>query len=147
MRCWSGKKGRILDRVGWLANMKAFSAQESVMSSFPEHYPEGCPPSTAKPVSMRLYRFVDGTDRDHQTHFDLGKAKSCNARGLSTYNSLDAAIKKKKKVAFFHHKKQIGYRDVSPSDGLVDQTGDNTAHHTWWVYEDVVVQFELVEGK
>jgi hypothetical protein len=105
---------------------------------FPTHYPEECPPKTAKPVSGEVFRFVNKDtprDLDFESHFvrklRFEPSKKCEACGCSVYLSEKAARAKADSIPALR-KKQLAKATLSPEWGVIAQTFE-PSHHTWWV--------------
>jgi hypothetical protein len=120
--------------------------------SFPTHFPENCPPDTAKPANGEVFRYIDKEipqECDFQSYFVLGKPfrqeHKCEACGCSVYVSEKAARARAAKAPFLRRKKLAKGR-LSPEWGVMAETW-GTGHHTWWVPEgkNPTKLFDLVQ--
>lgn len=109
--------------------------------SWPEHYPQACPPDSAKELVGTIYRFINGTspaEKDFLSHYERNPSKdwghdACKARGLSVLRTLsDCGLMRKAVPAL--RKKRVAVADISTSVGLVAITPSNSCddHNTWW---------------
>lgn len=113
---------------------------------WPEHFPDGCPPEEAQPVSGKVYRFVDN-DPPHLEDFiswrkinpsepcpkGLTECQTCGLSVFTTEEGVCSALRRKpflrkKKIALAHLSSELDLGVIlnTPAKG----TGDN--HHTWW---------------
>lgn len=104
--------------------------------TFPD-CPADCPPPTASEGPKELFRLVDNsppTYADFLTCLELGKhaeEDACLRCAISTYNSLNNAIRLRKQVPFFRRQK-IAVGIVPVGAGLMKRTRSSPGHWSWW---------------
>jgi hypothetical protein len=117
--------------------------------AFPDHFPNGCPPSDSKPAGgthFRLVRAIPPTVDDFATHHERGVrgGDSCEGRGLSIYALQADAANTYRHFARKHGTKgtNIGHLvaklELKPDHGRLKPTPRSShcdSHHTWWPYE------------
>ena len=125
-------------------------------SSFPEHFPIGCPPANANPCDAKVYRFVRSdppTSADFLSQFAernfTGKAV-CNHCSLSIFGSLSTAEIRLRdlhdKYPGKNYHRFIAEGQVIPEHGKTALANKATDHSELWLYKgvDVVPIFEVV---
>lgn len=118
---------------------------KSIMYSWPNHYPNSCPPNEAEPTSGQIYRFTYKSTpmaKDFKAFYDGDPSKdwgdlACQARGLSVYPTLEACREAAGKVPSLA-KKKLASGAMQVSYGKIAETpSKNTSSHmTWWVGAD-----------
>lgn len=112
------------------------------MNSWPDHYPNECPPSEAKEPDCNLFRFTNRknpNERDFKSYYEIHTNKewgdkACIARGLSVFCSMSDCIAMKAAIPAMK-KKYISVATILPNgSGLVVQTPSQNSerHHTFW---------------
>jgi hypothetical protein len=110
-------------------------------TTWPEHYPEKCPPDTATDVSGEVYRFTSKTNPKHKDFLsyyelkpnnDWGKME-CQARGLSVYTTKEdcrAAIDTIPAL----RKKYLCVAELHGEAGVIAETPSQNSnnHKTLW---------------
>lgn len=112
------------------------------IKKFPDYFPSGCPPATAKDSSGECFRIVKTspmTDDDFKSYKELDKlpnANQCKRCGVSVFDS--AANAK------FHLDLRpdlgtvIAKATLDNSHGkLSDASGSGSGHMEWWPYAHV----------
>lgn len=110
--------------------------------SWPDHFPEACPPESSEEINGRIYRFVAGVTpaKDDFVSSQLQNPrkafgrKACQACGLSVYRDWSCCIHYQKAIPALR-KKRIAFGDLKPEHGVIMQTPSKMAgdHHTWWL--------------
>ncbi|WP_405121633.1 hypothetical protein [Pseudomonas petroselini] len=116
------------------------------MMTWPAHYPNQCPPSSASSTAGVVYRFINGRNpaaKDFLSYYHLKPehdwgTQECNARGLSVYADLSACYElaeavpamKKKKIAVAKFSAPLGVWASTPSSNC-------QGHKTWWLPENI----------
>ena len=115
---------------------------------WPEHYPDSCPPNTAKHASGNVYRFIEKEhqspqDEDFKSWKELHperdyEEKECQACGLSIYTSLDEARRVAKLVPRLR-KMKIAEAVLKKDSGKMENTPSNVSkdHFTWWIAKNI----------
>lgn len=109
--------------------------------SWPDHYPQSCPPSEAIDLNGTVYRFINGAnpaERDFQSHYerqpdkDWG-AEACKARGLSVLRTPADCGEMRKAIPALR-KKRVAMATVTTPVGLIATTPSHSCdgHSTWW---------------
>lgn len=111
------------------------------MNSWPNHYPEACPPIEAEEVSGKVYRFTNRNNpkhKDFQSHYEQWQgrdwgSKACDARGLSVFSCLEDCDAAAAAVPALR-KKKICVAKLPTSSGVLAETPSrNTNNHkTLW---------------
>lgn len=111
------------------------------MYSWPDDYPESCPPPNAIEMSGTVYRFINGAnpaERDFQSHYERQPDKSwgeeaCKARGLSILRTTADCGDMRKAIPALR-KKRIAMATVTTAVGLLATTPSISCngHCTWW---------------
>lgn len=106
-----------------------------------EELPNGCPPSDAWEITDEkvVYRLVESDPAqpsDFDSCFKLYQAthgNECMARGVSVHDSYDAVANTARKTPRLRGKRicKVALRDGA---GRIKQTGQQSAHCTWWPY-------------
>ena len=113
---------------------------------FPDYFPEGCPPDTAKDSEITLYRLCKGKipcREDFVSFFLKNPEKFINnvqAYGLSVFPTLEDCSLARKKSPKLRKKLPYSAKGDSNEDrGKYDYTPSNInpKHITWWVYDGV----------
>ena len=114
-------------------------------ATWPEYFPQGCPPGDAIPAEGLLFRFLRrrepaASDFDdhwtiypqHRAAWHANREKHCSVCGLSVYRTLEAA-KKKRDILPPLRKMHIASGTVTEPCGLIAPTPrDQNDHYTWW---------------
>jgi len=114
--------------------------------SYPNDWPEGCPPNDAEPAFGIVFRGVKTnppTEDDFLTYRELGKAdrgKPCEAAGVSVFRDDKDAKHYIDKYPYTGN--MIAKGTLSSDHGMVKPTarslnGKKNSHTTWWPYESV----------
>jgi hypothetical protein len=103
-----------------------------------EKLPVNCP--SAKAVSRESFYFRLGSippdESDFWSHrkrfpYKEFKVDECIAFSLSLFDSLEAVERLKRAIPALR-KKTIVKLDLRPADGLIQQTGNDSHHFSWW---------------
>lgn len=114
--------------------------------SFPDYFPEGCPPEEATDAEIELYRFCTQSppcEEDFCSYYEQNPQRYegvIQAYGLSVLPSADECLKALRKSPVLRAKyKYIATGANNPSRGKTLQTPGRISprHITWWVYKDV----------
>ena len=109
--------------------------------SFPAHFPNACPPTSAEDVRGEIYRFVRNDPpvaADFVSFYIEGKSyapdNKCQACGLSVLRT-EEDVKEACRVSPWFKKRKVAKARVSPEWGKIARTaGNNIPNHcTWWV--------------
>lgn len=103
--------------------------------------PENCPPENILvPYDEEFYRVIKNEDRivedDWKTYIELFPEKKFSssqillANGLSITKSGD--LKKLKKLPSLRNHKGLAKLRLKPTDGVLQKTGKDDNHYTWW---------------
>jgi hypothetical protein len=110
--------------------------------TFPNGWPEGCPPYEAVDASDDIFRIVGHeppADCDFMTHFESGKlpnAPPCLRCGLSVFRQIGDAIHQRRLLPRLG--RLIAKGTLSAEHGKTKVTpGKQPTHTTWWPYERV----------
>ncbi len=115
--------------------------------TWPDHFPDGCPPAEAVPASGEFYRLVDHDpveEVDFWSHRELSDAgligtqrwteeMECRAVACSVFQDKDDAVSAQG-MSGRMRKKRIAMGDVS-GDGVLLATPSSrtgSSHHSWW---------------
>lgn len=111
------------------------------MYSWPDHYPQSCPPSEAIELTGTVYRFINGAspaERDFHSHYERQPDKdwgneSCKARGLSVLKTTAGCGEMRKAIPALR-KKRVAVATIDLPVGLIATTPSNSCddHCTWW---------------
>ncbi|HVV77155.1 MAG TPA: hypothetical protein VHC43_14075 [Mycobacteriales bacterium] len=116
--------------------------ERKTMTSWPDSFPEGCPPGDAVEAVGQMYRLVDSSPpsssdfASHAEQLAAGTIKKrrwaddCAAAGVSVYSDV-TAVETVRLSAGPLRKKMVAIGDLSGS-GVMKQTGATPSHHTWW---------------
>jgi hypothetical protein len=103
-----------------------------------ENLPPDCPPLEAFVPKEPYFRLgtIPPSDSDFWSHrhrfpHKVFHVSECVARSLSVFNDLEAAKRVKSLVPTLRNK-PIFQVDLTEEDGLVQQTGNDIHHHSWW---------------
>jgi hypothetical protein len=115
---------------------------------WPDHFPDGCPPETAQPASVKVYRFVNNDPPNtedfrswRQENMDQPCPKGiteCQACGISVFTSEEGVCKARNKVPALRNK-QAALGNLTPGLGVILNTPSRKTghdHHTWWIPTD-----------
>jgi hypothetical protein len=110
--------------------------KEEKPPEWPAHFPPGCPPTTARDVNEKVYRFHLGNGEDHKSATERGsyiRGEEHLRCGLSSYVDL----RKLKQVRSLHRKwaaASIVAADLRPDHGKILQDSNALkGHHTLWL--------------
>lgn len=105
---------------------------------FYEKLPSNCPPETAFAPQTSYFRLgsIPPDDSDfwsHRRRFPnkVFHVSECTALSLSVFDSQDAAEKLKRLVPAMRSK-PIFQLNLKEKDGLIEQTGNDSHHYSWW---------------
>jgi hypothetical protein len=103
-----------------------------------EKLPPNCPPETAFAPQTSYFRLgsIPPDDSDfwsHRRRFPnkVFHVSECIALSLSIFDSQEAAEKLKRLVPAMRSK-PIFQVDLTEKDGLIEQTGNDSHHYSWW---------------
>lgn len=112
--------------------------------TWPDHFPENCPPIDASRVEGQYFRLVTAdppVEWDVMSHKERDPGKNwgsgqCRACGLSIYGDEEEARKTRRRIPALRGTK-VAIANVTPASGVVAPTPTRTAksHCTWWVFE------------
>ena len=109
--------------------------------TWPDFYPENCPPAEAEPASGTVYRLVKhdpARAEDFKSVFEENprgaiKKKTVKIYGLSVHRDLSDSERLKKRSKKFKNR-QIAKGSLNPTLGMIQHTPSiEESHHTWWV--------------
>jgi hypothetical protein len=110
--------------------------------TFPEGWPNDCPPAEAIDASGMIFRIVNReppAPEDFVSHFEAGKlpkAPPCLRCGLSVFQELGDAIHQRRLLPKLG--RLIARGEVFAQHGKIKlATGKQPTHTTWWAYRDV----------
>lgn len=117
------------------------------MSSWPEHYPDQCPPKQAYYHNGELYRFINRSNpvsKDFRSYYDKDPKKdwgeqACQARGLSVVKCA-LGVKEMRDAIPALRRKKVSKATITSSCGMLANTPSSTSqrHCTWWVPVSIV---------
>jgi len=103
-----------------------------------EELPPNCPPDEAFPPEITFFRLgsIPPDDSDFWSHrqrfphkiFQVGE---CIARSLSVFDDLEA-VRRLKRLLPSMRSRPIFQVELTKKDGLVQQTGNDLHHFSWW---------------
>ncbi|WP_380187815.1 hypothetical protein [Iodobacter arcticus] len=105
-----------------------------------EFLPEQCPPSDARQDNLKVFRLVANCPPNandflptkvESPHRKFTIDELCMACGVSVFKNVADILKKRERFKPLKSKK-IACGTISPSDGLVKETGQ-PSHVTWWL--------------
>lgn len=109
--------------------------------TWPDHYPENCPPAYAEGFSGVVYRFTNGVNpkpKDFLSYYELRSGKNwedkaCQARGLSVYTTEEDCITAIAMIPALR-KKKLCAAELSAEAGVIAPTpsNNNANHKTLW---------------
>ena len=112
------------------------------MSSWPEHYPEQCPPKKAFHHQGVLFRFINRNNpvpRDFRSYYELDPEKdwgeqACQARGLSVVKCA-LGVKEMRDAIPALRRKKVSKAVISMECGMLANTPSSSSerHCTWWI--------------
>ncbi|MEY4576728.1 MAG: hypothetical protein RL701_1431 [Pseudomonadota bacterium] len=108
--------------------------------SYPEDWPEGCPPAEAQPAQGTFYRILNHaapTLEDFQSHHERGLAPNADRVkrcGLSIYETQAQARHRQKLTPRLGQYLSAG--SLTPESGVISAS-DRSGHITWWPAKDV----------
>ena len=116
--------------------------------TWPDFYPEDCPPAEAEPASGTVYRLVKhdpARAEDFKSAFEGNprgaiKKETVNIYGLSVHRDISDSERlerheRLKNRARKYKNRQIAEGNLNPALGMIQHTPSNKykSHHTWWV--------------
>ncbi|MFM0596069.1 hypothetical protein [Paraburkholderia dilworthii] len=111
------------------------------MYSWPDHFPEQCPPSHATDLSGSTFRFINKrqpTEYDFTSHYERlpggdWAGQECKARGLSVLRTYDDCVTMREGVPALR-RKHLAVANVAAPVGVVATTpsANCVGHCTWW---------------
>lgn len=112
------------------------------MSSWPEHYPQQCPPKEAYYHNGDLFRFINRNNpqsRDFKSYYEMSPEKdwgnkACQARGLSVLKCALGVEEMRDAIPALRRKK-VSKAIISSVDGMLANTPSSSSqrHCSWWV--------------
>lgn len=111
--------------------------------SFPAHFPDECPPSSAEDARGEVYIFVRNEPpvaADFLSYFTKGRPyqpeKKCEACGLSVLRT-EQDVREARRLCSWFRKRKVAKARLSPDWGKMARTESKNVpnHHTWWVSE------------
>ncbi len=112
---------------------------------WPDYFPENCPPETAQPALVKVYRFIDSdfpTPEDFRSWREQNPdlicptgLTECQACGLSVFTSEEGVRIARKRIPALR-KKKAAIATLTPNLGLILNTPSKrtgNTHHTWWI--------------
>lgn len=103
-----------------------------------EQLPDNCPPLEVTPAEDTFFRLggIPPDDSDFWSHrrrfpHKLFKVSECIALSLSIFDNLEATQRLKQLVPAMRSK-SIFQLELNPDDGLIQQTGNDEHHFSWW---------------
>ena len=118
-----------------------------VTYSFPNHYPNDCPPQPYNEECGRYFRLVKNEVKSDPAHFkshyeanlrpEYEATKSCSRRALSMFKDYEEAVNLSKQ--FPNIGKYIAFLDLIGGHGVICEENycSFKSHHNWWVPTDV----------
>ena len=112
---------------------------------FPDYFPEGCPPASAKDSEITLYRLCKDMvpcKADFVSFYLINpeKYRNCiNAYGLSVFPSIEDCNIARSKAPRLRKKPYSAKGENNEDRGkyVFTPSNANPNHITWWVYEGV----------
>lgn len=126
--------------------------------TYPESFPEGCPPKESQECRLKVYRLTKGeivTEQDFKSYKDLGINKVLKEYpfaeyGLSVYTSYEELKKVCRSTPSLKKKfKNIASGTTYECTGVVQKTPlkNQETHYTWWVCKGInPSNFFCIEG-
>jgi hypothetical protein len=115
--------------------------------SFPDFFPDRCPPDDAIKANHIVFRFVKEdppTPKDFVSHYQLGlapKADLCERCSLSVFDSREAArlklLELKERFPDRSFGNYLAECVITHEHGSIKQTGRDITHHSWWAFQGV----------
>ena len=109
--------------------------------TWPDFYPEDCPPAEAEPASGTVYRLVKhdpARAEDFKSFFEENpkgakKKKTVKIYGLSVHRDLSDSERLKKRSKKFKNR-HIAKGSLNPTLGMIQHTPSiEESHHSWWI--------------
>ena len=109
--------------------------------TWPDFYPENCPPAEAEPASGTVYRLVKhdtARAEDFKSVFEENpkgakKKKTVKIYGLSVHRDLSDSERLKNRARKFKNR-QIAEGSLNPTLGMIQHTPSiEESHHSWWI--------------
>ena len=109
--------------------------------TWPDFYPENCPPAEAEPASGTVYRLVKhdpARAEDFKSVFEENprgaiKKKTVKIYGLTVHGDSQDSERLKNRARKFKNR-QIAEGSLNPTLGMIRHTASiEESHHTWWV--------------
>ena len=109
--------------------------------TWPDFYPENCPPAEAEPASGTVYRLVKhdpARAEDFKSVFEENprgaiKKKTVKIYGLSVHRDLSDSERLKKRSKKFKNR-HIAKGSLNPTLGMIQHTPSiEESHHSWWI--------------
>lgn len=114
--------------------------------TWPEHYPEACPPESARDPDLLVYRVLrrPAKPEDFLSYYDMDPTRSwghklCEACGLSVYSDYDECRDLQGRIPRLRDRVVASAR-LLPDQGKIKDTPNRNgrSHKTWWVPTEVV---------
>jgi hypothetical protein len=103
-----------------------------------EELPPDCPPETASEPAAIYFRLgsIPPDDSDFWSHrrrfpHKVFSVSECIARSLSIFDDQEAAERLRRLIPAMRSK-PIFQIDLTEKDGLIQQTGNDAHHFSWW---------------
>lgn len=117
--------------------------------TFPDYYPDRCPPAEARDANQVVYRFVESNppcESDFLPHRIRYPGRQfsdeCQACGLSVFSDIESLMQMRSILPKSHQRnwKYIAEGRLRPGCGVIMPTPNDgsPAHMTWWVACGVV---------
>jgi hypothetical protein len=116
------------------------------MPTFPNDWPEGCPPKHAQPPAHDFHRIVKADPPDAESFLsyrEMGKpdrGQPCSAAGLSVFTEKADAQHYQAKFPFIGE--LIATGSVNATHGLwapeARKVPGGSSHSSWWVCENII---------
>ena len=115
------------------------------MPTFPNDWPEGCPPERAQPPAHTFHRIVKANPPDAESFLSYremdkpDRGQACSAAGLSVF--MDKADAQHYSAKFPSIGELIATGHLNETHGLwapePRKVIGGGSHSSWWVYEDI----------
>lgn len=103
-----------------------------------EKLPPDCPPDEAFSPDAAFFRLgsIPPDDSDFWSHrqrfpHKIFQVSECVARSLSVFDDRDA-MERLRRLLPLMRSKPVFQVDLTPKDGLIQQTGADAHHFSWW---------------
>lgn len=110
----------------------------SIGLNWTEELGNDCPPPEAEYTNSTYFRLGENPPREEDffSHRKLNPSKvypvpECQSKSLSVFNTLDAVTALVNTSPTLRNKKIIQV-NLTPQDGVIQKTGRNPNHYSWW---------------